>query len=851
MSTLKESMRQSKVWPHVLALLLYAIVVLWLTRPLVSHLDVALAGSSTDAFMHYWNGWWVRQALATGQSIFDTNYLFFPEGVSLAYHNFAWLSIIPWLALQQIVADLLAYNIIFLLNLVFCGYAAFLLAGRLTANRLAAFIAGLVYLAWPYRLSQLDHPNLISTGWIPLFMLFLIMSLQGGRRRDAVLAGLCLALVGFTRWQLLIPMVIVIGAYLLGTLPDWIKSRQRWLSLAITAGVTLLLLAPPAWLLFGRQDQSPTDAAEVLLREGEEAIMQTDLLAFVTPPASQPLVGQTTEPLFDHYYPERTTLRRFPVYLGLATLCLAAIAIWRRPRLCLPWLLMALLLMLLALGPIWRLNGRLYPDLPTLYRALEPLYFIRLLRIPERFNIVLALPVAVLAGYGLSVILSWRQNRHQDKTWLPFATAAILSLIILFEYDSGDILLQSTNLPAYYEQLAADPDQTAILSLPIDALQAKEQMLAQTVHGLPLVHGRITRPPAGAYSFIDQHPLLSVLRRNSEMPPWLTDVSGQLASLAAEGISTIIFHKDQIGADRIDHWRRYLSLSPVYEDEQIAVFSTEPKANQDFHTIQELEPGLGPVQSLMTSDCLEPGQPLEVDILWGTSSDLVADSQVQIGLQSQAGELLQLQSFPLESPEPGVVWPADSLLWGYYPLDIELDTPAGHHGLFLQLDDAPSPQMFSLGPLTVGEDACPSDLPESTKVVDALFGHQMRLLGYEIQRAAPDQLEVLLYWRDEQRMGTDYKVFVHVFAPDTGVPVAQDDAMPHRGGFPTRFWAPGDVIVDRIPIDLGGAPTGAYGLAVGVYDPLTQERLPLLIDGQQQPEDSRLVLPGDTVEIEP
>ncbi len=844
-------MRQSSIWPHVVALLLYAIVVLWLTRPLVSHLEVALAGSSTDAFMHYWNGWWVRQALTAGQSIFDTNYLFFPDGVSLAYHNFAWLNIIPWLALQQILDDLLAYNIIFLLNLVFCGYAAFLLAGRLTANHLAAFFAGLVYLAWPYRLSQLDHPNLISTGWIPLFMLFLILGLRGGRQRDAVLAGLCLALVGFTRWQLLIPMVVVIGAYLLGTLPDWMRSRQHWLSLATTAGVALLLLAPPAWLLFGRQDQSPNEAAEVLLREGEEAIMQTDLLAFVTPPASQPLFGQATQPLFDHYYPERTALRRFPVYLGLATLCLTAIAIWRRPRLSLPWLLMAFLLILLALGPIWRLNGRLYPDLPTLYRALEPLYFVRLLRIPERFNIVLALPVAVLAGYGLSIILAWQQSRRQGKIWLPLATTIILSLIILFEYDSGNIPLQSTNMPAYYEQLAADPDQTAILSLPIDVLQAKEQMLAQTLHGLPLVHGRITRPPDGAYAFVDQHPLLSVLRRNSEMPPWLTYVSGQLASLAAEGISSIIFHKDQIGADRIEHWRRYLSLSPVYEDERIVVFSTEPKAGQDFHIMKELEPGLGPVHSLVTNDCLAPGQPLEVDILWGTSSDLVADSQVQIGLQSQAGELFQLHSFALESPEPGGAWPANALLWGYYPLDIEPDTPFGDHRLFLWLNDAPSAQMFFLGPLTIAEGACPSDLPESTTAVDALFGHQMRLLGYEIRRAAPDQLEVLLNWRGEQRMATDYKVFVHVFASDTGVPVAQDDAMPHRGGFPTRFWAPGDVIVDRIPIDLGGAPAGAYGLAVGVYDPLTQERLPLLIDGQQRPEDRRLVLPGQTVEIEP
>ena len=61
---------------------------------------------------------------------------------------------------------------------------------------------------------------------------------------------------------------------------------------------------------------------------------------------------------------------------------------------------MALALLLLALGPILRLNGRLYDGVPTLYRMLEPLFLFRLIRVPERFNIVLALPLAVMAAYG-------------------------------------------------------------------------------------------------------------------------------------------------------------------------------------------------------------------------------------------------------------------------------------------------------------------------------------------------------------------------------------------------------------------------------------------------------------------
>jgi hypothetical protein len=104
-------------------------------------------------------------------------------------------------------------------------------------------------------------------------------------------------------------------------------------------------------------------------------------------------------------------------------------------------------------------------------------------------------------------------------------------------------------------------------------------------------------------------------------------------------------------------------------------------------------------------------------------------------------------------------------------------------------------------------------------------------------------------------METDYKIFVHVFDPATNIPVAQDDAMPHRWAYPTTFWGPGEVVDDLIPISLVGVQPGAYGIAVGVYDPATMERLPVA-DGTDQPStlglqpDGRFVLPGQAVIIE-
>jgi hypothetical protein len=99
-------------------------------------------------------------------------------------------------------------------------------------------------------------------------------------------------------------------------------------------------------------------------------------------------------------------------------------------------------------------------------------------------------------------------------------------------------------------------------------------------------------------------------------------------------------------------------------------------------------------------------------------------------------------------------------------------------------------------------------------------------------------------------METAYKIFVHVFDLDTQVPVAQDDAMPRRWAYPTTFWGPAEVVTDVIPIPLKGVPMGTYRVALGVYDPTTMERLPVVDGAGQLQPNGRLVLPGEVVRVE-
>ena len=828
-----------KSWINWLALPIYAGVAMGMTWPLAARLGAHLPGGTTDTLVHYWNGWWAGQALAAGQSPYYTLYLFYPRGIDLVLHNFAWWSIAIWLALQSWLGGFAAYNVAILLNLALCGFAVFLLTLNLVQDRRAAFLAGLIYMCWPNRLAQLDHPNLISTQWIPLFLLFLhrTMHRTGGRWRNGALAGVFLALIGYTRWQQLIPAAIVSGIYLLFALPALLQApRRKLLPLALVGGMAAVAFLPFALLLAGQQNSAPAD----LLVEGEETTMQTDLLAYLTPGGSHPVLGELTEPAYNRYYADRWGGRRFAAYLGATTLLLAALGGVRRGRRAsLPWVLMALVLLVLALGPVLRVNGQLYPDVPMPYSLLARPFVVRLMRVPDRFNLFLALPVAVLAGYGASGVLAFARPR--GRLGVPW----LLGLAVLFEYLAIPAPLQDAQASSFYAQMAAEPGDFSLLNLPLDPQKAKGYMFAQTIHHRPILQGKTARFPKGTHAYLDNNPWLRVLRQHDEMPPELPDVSRQLAVLAQDGIRYIVLNKTQVGADRLAHWRRYLLFSPRFEDQQIAVYTTTPLAGRDFTLTHELVPGLGLIHVIASTNCLNPGRVWAADVGWGATAGVGQNYSVRLALVEPDDTVVYSELFP--------GGPAGAVSWGYYALSVPPSLPGGNYRVTLALADpetgATQGETAVLGPVTVSQSPCQFPILPDAVSVNALFGNELRLHGYRLERDG-DRLKLTLFWRAERRMESDYKVFVHIFDPATGVPAAQDDAMPHRWGYPTRFWAPGEVATDTIPISLGQAPAGEYGVAVGVYHPVTLERLPVVDGNGQLLPDGRLVLPGEKVQVE-
>ncbi|MFN2130366.1 MAG: glycosyltransferase family 39 protein [Anaerolineae bacterium] len=231
-------------------------------------------------------------------------------------------------------------------------------------------------------------------------------------------------------------------------------------------------------------------------------------------------------------------------------------------------------------------------------------------------------------------------------------------------------------------------------------------------------------------------------------------------------------------------------------------------------------------------DRFRPGDTVHLFLHW-RQEGLSALPRFSLLLIDQSGRVLKEEETTVPEASNG-----ESVVRQQADLVVPSDAPGGkYHFLVRSLDDRDVSEFGDLYVVTREAATLGPDDVAISHPYEVTLGDGIRLLGYDVASTAVpagSTLELALYWRADASIEQRYKVFTHVlgetFNARTGSFLwGQQDNEPVNDTRPIPTWRPGEVIVDHysIPID-ADAPTGIYTVEIGMYEPATGTRLPVL-----------------------
>jgi hypothetical protein len=328
----------------LVATLAYTALTIAFTWPLGRGLARDIPGDFGDPLLNCWILAWDAEHLlrALGGDLaalggyWNAN-IYFPQPLALAYSDHLTaqaLQILPVYAITK--SPVLCYNLLLLSTFVLSGLGMFLFARELTANRAAAFVAGLAYAFAPYRVGSIPHVQVLSSAWMGFALFGFRRFFETGRTRP--LAGAAAAwlaqnlscgyyllffspvLALYITWELTTRRLWSFGKAGAGLSSAW--TERRALGRLMVAGVAVGLATTPFVLPYVRLRRMGFSA-----RPLEEILhFSADVYAYLTADPNIRVWGGVM-----HAWP-RAENALFP---GLTIVVLAAIAIvaaWRESR---------------------------------------------------------------------------------------------------------------------------------------------------------------------------------------------------------------------------------------------------------------------------------------------------------------------------------------------------------------------------------------------------------------------------------------------------------------------------------------------------------------------------------------
>ena len=495
-----------------LVLLLYTILTVAMTYPVVLFFRTKVLGGPEDNFHFLWELWYVAHALFDlhKSPFFDPD-VFVPFGFSLIRNqDLSPGTVLLFSPLTHFFGEVVTYNFLVLASFVLTAFGTYLLARELWSNRLAAVLAGIIVGFCPYRFAHAGgHLSIVSTEWIPFFFLYLERLISRPRLRNAVLAGIFFGLSAWTTWYYFF-MVAIAAVFYIAFRIDWkLPGKDLWdvLKLGlVAAGVALVLVLP-----FLIPYYFATHGGVVDYRgPGESQAFAAALADYIIPPTTHFLWGSAVGRLWRNGA-NGLWESEWQLYLGAVALLLALAGLFHpRRRIVAALITMALACLLFSFGPGLYVTHPA-PSNPNtndvaLSHIVMPGRFLRELpgfnnlRGWARFGFLVQLSVGLLAAGGLTRVLDWMRERLHASFTVQTGVAGMAMAFVIFEVFPRPADTSIVAPRAVDQWLSRQPGNFAFIEYPIPRHGYGGPAIYSTrLTGKQIIMGSSQNPPNLAY----------------------------------------------------------------------------------------------------------------------------------------------------------------------------------------------------------------------------------------------------------------------------------------------------------------------------------------------------------------
>lgn len=700
---LKLALKLKSLWLVVLG---YFLLTSLFTYPLIFNFSTGLPGMLVeDRDQNLWNLWWVPRTLLQFKNPFHTDYIYYPEGVSLYFHTLHPLNGLLSYPVQLLFGLTAAYNFIVFFSFIMAGLGSYLLLRYLCQNQAVAFAASLIFTYAPYHIGTLKGlMQLISLEWLPFYLLFLLKATRSRERfkLNVGLAAFFLVCTALTDWYYVLFLLGFTGLYLVypHEKPYFPALKRRFLIIGLIVGLFGLVISP---ILFPMIRELGTTNYYLPNKNAAQEFSAT-LAAFFIPPTTSTLLGNFAQNFQAEYLTGPVAAQ---VYLGYIALILGVVGLFTF-RVARFWGVVLLVFWLLAFGPTLQLNGP-EPGWTMPFGLIQNWPIVKITRSPDRFIVITMLALSVCAAFGLIWLHGLASRLKLPKKW-DWLVAGLAGLLITLEFLQIPYPINSITSNPFFEQLGREEADYSLIELPAQDgfWSGASRMANQTIHHKRSFNGYISREYD--HPFVRLTPGFQELALLKDRPDIFrpTKAQGDLPgerdwydafSYYKARYIILYLPQNQKERDTTDLAKNRLMIAqvvgevkPIYKDELMEVYPMPSLSAADLHPFARIGEGWYEPEPDETGDGRHrwSAGAANLDLLWQGEETLDTHVSFNIGLlREKTGLRLTLDGI--------LVWEG-TVTTAQQTLQLELKLTPGQHRLdFYPEGTAQSPQALGIG----------------------------------------------------------------------------------------------------------------------------------------------------------